>query len=735
MGMTETATVDAEIYRDSFGTPHVFGETIEAAYFGLGYCAAQDRPCTLPLHQLLVQGRLAEQLGDCGLPIPTFPLLDHLQETPFFRGYAENSVSLDTIVGIDRWTRNFGYYSAAIAELDELSDRSRTIVEAFAAGVNHYFEKHGAPDGYEEYRPATELAWWTWYEHTIAMGFFISNAFAIGPSKSVSGSGWVAGDPHYWFMDGHSEAHVVCPELELIGMWDGHVNLGFWGGTNTDFAFGITAAGLEGAAVYRERLNPENREEYFDWRTAGYRPLEKMRHEIQVKGGETVVFVARRTHHGAVVGEALMEGSPVAYTIRSPVDGHSGRRLDQWLGVWTQRSVDDFIAYTEEAEYVRSHRVCIDRDGNIGYVCNGPVPVRSDEFDWSKPVDGSIPDTELGDKRWRPNAAEYGLPSFTNPSCGFIQSANDPPWVTTVPALTGTEFPKYVFPDGWRNLGTRGARQRHLLLDTEKLSALDLESLLLDVFVPKAYYGIRALRASFEAAKGTLPELSDAAKELDRILASWDGRAEVESIGMTIAFYLDRILTQGIPEPIVEVTDDPIARPEMREPAGGGGARDYALALEAVGQILQTQYGTLEKKWGDIHVIWRPDGDFGIPGGCNSLRALVGTWHGWWDVDDVVDADGVERCNFGSRVLRLTELGPDVVSVRSISLTGQMPAGEHPGSPHVLDQSTLYARLQLKQLPLTRTDVLADSHETSHALCNHEAVETISALSLSLRQS
>src|SRR3990172_2421005 len=159
MNIITTATIDAEIYRDSFGVPHIYGETLQAAYFGLGYCAAQDRPQTLPLHQLLVQGRLSEHFGQRSLPLDEFPLLEHLQETPFFRGYAERAVSLDTTLGVDRWARCFGYWRAAVAEYEELSARSRLIVEAFCAGINQYYELHGWSVLSDPYEPATELAW------------------------------------------------------------------------------------------------------------------------------------------------------------------------------------------------------------------------------------------------------------------------------------------------------------------------------------------------------------------------------------------------------------------------------------------------------------------------------------------------------------------------------------------------------------------------------------------------
>ena len=719
---TDRGLGNIEIFRDRFGVPHVFADDLAGAYFGLGYCAAQDRPRTLPLHQLLVEGRLAERLGNRTLPDPELPFLDGLVATPFFRGYAEKSFRLTDLVGVDRWMRTFDYIGTAREGLSELGPRSQTILEAFCDGVNHYYRSAGAPSPIEQYRLETELAWWSQFEHTISMGFFISNAFVIAPSRTESGAVWIAGDPHYWFLDGHAEAHIACPELDLSGVWDGHVNLGMWGGTNRFIAMHLTAAGLEGSVVYRERVNPENRETYWDWRTSEYRRFASRQHEIRVAGGGGETFVARRSHHGPVIGEALVEGLPVAYTIRSPFLQRAGRRLEQHLELWTKRTAREFLDYLSKAEYVRGHRLAGDREGNIGYVCNGPVPVRSDALNWSAPVDGGIPEAEWSDQLWRPGASEYALPSLLNPECGFIQSANDPPWTTTVPSLVGRDFPRYLFPEGWRDLGTRGARQRQVLSQRGRLSREQVQALLLDVFVPRAHLGIAALRRRFEAERDRLPPLSAAAERLDALLAGWDGRAEVGSVAMAIAFLLNRALENGLPAPVVQQCDDPQNDPELQEPTEfPTSAGAYARGLEEVAEKLLAEHGTLEKPWGEMHVLPRPRGDIGIPGGANALRALLGAWRGWWDVPEEVDSDGVQRVNFGSRTLRFSELGPQGTSVRSVTITGQIPAGEHPGSPHVTDQSELYARLELKHFPIERDEVEADARATDHVACNHGA--------------
>lgn len=716
----------AEIYRDGFGVPHVFAVSLADSYFGLGYCAAQDRPRTLPLHQLMLEGRLAEHLGNRALPDPGLPFLDGLVKTPLLSGFAGRSFERSDLCGIDRWMRTFDYIGAARESLAELGPRSQTIVEAFCEGVDHYYRSTGTPTPLETYAPETELGWLSAFEHAISLGFSGSNAFALSPSRAETGAVYVSGDPHYWFFAGHSEAHIVCPDLDLSGVWDGHLSVGIWGGTNRFIAVQATAAGLEGSVVYQERVNPEDREEYWDFRSGGYLRFERRATDIRVAGDSVEQFVARRSERGPVVGEALIDGSPVAYVVWSPFVQHLGRQLEQQLELWTKRTVPEFLAYLSDAEYVRGHRIVGDQDGNIGYACNGPVPVRDETLDWSTPVDATSPATALSSRRWRSGAAEFGFPTILNPRCGFVQSANDPPWVATVGSSISTDFPKYVFPDGWRRLGTRGARQRRLLSRPRLLGTGDIRELLFDVFVPSAHMGLKALRRRFEGEDGRDQRMSANAMTLDRMLARWDGAATRDSSAMTIAFFLDRLLEGGIPEPTVRVTSDPHREPEIREPTNSGYEPAYTHALEEVAERLLSTYGTLDKPWGEVHVYSGPEGDVGLPGGANSLRALFGAWSGWWDSVETIDEDGVQRCNFGSRTPRLTQLKGEEISVWSVTFPGQLLAAEHAGSRHVTDQVGLYAALEMKLFPLERPDIELASREDDHVGCNHRHFALIS---------
>jgi penicillin G amidase len=55
--------VAVEIWRDRWGTPHIFAERESDGFFGLGYICAQDRILQMDLLRRRANGRLAEIFG------------------------------------------------------------------------------------------------------------------------------------------------------------------------------------------------------------------------------------------------------------------------------------------------------------------------------------------------------------------------------------------------------------------------------------------------------------------------------------------------------------------------------------------------------------------------------------------------------------------------------------------------------------------------------------------------
>ncbi len=97
--------VAVTIYRDKYGTPHVFADDNYAVYFGYGYAVATDRLFQMEMLKRTAQGRVAEALGDdyLDLDIKIRTQYDH----PLVR-----------------------------EQVDALSPRDHDILAGYAAGMN-----------------------------------------------------------------------------------------------------------------------------------------------------------------------------------------------------------------------------------------------------------------------------------------------------------------------------------------------------------------------------------------------------------------------------------------------------------------------------------------------------------------------------------------------------------------------------------------------------------------------
>src|SRR5688500_19733144 len=64
---TDDLAARVTIYRDTYGIPHVFGETDAATMFGFAYAQAEDNFWRIEYNYIRSIGRLAEATGEDGL--------------------------------------------------------------------------------------------------------------------------------------------------------------------------------------------------------------------------------------------------------------------------------------------------------------------------------------------------------------------------------------------------------------------------------------------------------------------------------------------------------------------------------------------------------------------------------------------------------------------------------------------------------------------------------------------
>ena len=106
----QVSSAPVEILRDRWGIPHVFATTDAGAFYGLGYATAEDRAFQMTYSLRIIQGRLAETVGEV-------------------RMGNRNETSVDS----DRKMRTFGFHRAAQRTAANLDPETRALLQAYTS--------------------------------------------------------------------------------------------------------------------------------------------------------------------------------------------------------------------------------------------------------------------------------------------------------------------------------------------------------------------------------------------------------------------------------------------------------------------------------------------------------------------------------------------------------------------------------------------------------------------------
>ncbi|HEY1291866.1 MAG TPA: penicillin acylase family protein [Chloroflexota bacterium] len=540
-----------EIVRDRWGIPHISAREPLDAFFGQGFCHAQDRLWQMDLTRRLASGRLAEVFGKTALDIDRFQRRVGLHRVAqrdwdtaegdlrdILRAYAAGvNACLEGLISAKKlpaefvlarfqpgpWepvdTLAFARYLAYTQSANWESEmiRSRLIAKlgyTLAASLEPdvwqpdtdalpHLEDWGPP----ELPPPTELP-----SLELAGGPLASNAWAVSGARSSTGKPLLANDPHMFprYPSVFYEAHLAAGgELNVAG---GSVPgaPGVLIGHNRHIAWGLTAATVDASDLYVERLDPGDarRTEFAGhWESGTLVP-----EAIVVKGRtkpwiEEVLITPR---HGPLLTPTSSipdEHRPLA--MRSMVL-EAPSAAAALLDINRATSWDEFQAAARRWGAPAMNVTYADTDGNIGYQMVGRVPIRrrgeglvpspgwSGQYEW----DGSIPYDDL--------------PSTLNPSDGLWANANHNV------ARKSHHFFGREFIDP-----SRYQRIRQVLESKQRHSAVDFGALQADELSLPARQ-IAAILVEHVSTRGRVER-----RALDE-LRRWDGRISADSAAACI---------------------------------------------------------------------------------------------------------------------------------------------------------------------------------------------------------
>lgn len=657
-----------EILWDSFGVPHIYAKTEEGGFYGFGYAQAQSHGNLLLRMYGESRARAAEYWGE---------------------KYESQ----------DKWLVANDVPARSVQWFRQQTPQMQKNLEAFAAGINAYAAAH--PDRIAaEVKVVLPLKGVDIIAHAqrlMNFGYIASdrkvlsdpsineaggsNAWAVAPSRSASGKAMLLANPHLPWAPSqltYYEAQITAPGLAIYGATQvGLPVLRF--GFNNDLGFTNTVNTMQGFTSYQ--LTLEGNGYRFDGKVLPFKSETKSYKVKQADGTlKTVSFEQKSTVHGPVF--TLPDGKTVIALKVAGLD-RSGV-LEQYLDMGKARDWATFEKALRKMQVVMFNIIYADRAGHILYLDNGLLPKHAsgDLKYWSAPVPGDTSAT-----LWKDVHSYDDMPKLFDPATGFVQNANDPPWLATWPrALDPKAFPAYVAPVG--PMSQRAQMSVKLMTKTPKISFDDFVS--------------RKLTTTSLMAERMLPDLLAAAtgsndadvQAATALLEDWDHRFEPDSRAALLfetwaGIFAPRNFTDQSNYAVKWTLDDPLETPRgLKDPAAA-----VAMLKQAVAKTKQL-YGAIDRPYGDVsrfHI-----GDVSVPanggfGNTGVFRTIT-----WGPMKN-----GERTPVHGETWVSMVEFGTPLKAVGLMSYGNS----SQPGSKHNSDQLQLLADKKFRSLWIDRADI------------------------------
>ena len=681
------------IYRDTYGVPHIVGETVEATFFGYGLAQAEDHLERMMMQYRDAQGRRAEVLGRAAL------CEDCLHFTPDEYRWCG-----------DYLQRLLRTKATVVERKQNIDPQVYRILDAFARGVNYYIRQHRQEipewiDGItaEDVEALERSQYFRFYSIHDALSKLEtgtpetmpnlgSNQWAVEPAKSANGRVMHVEDVHMPWANRFQlyEAHLITPgQLNAGGVsWFGSPF--FLDGFNDKITWSGTYNQVNIADVYIEVINPQNHLEY---RYEGqWRPVRVEHEAFNVRGPngmETKILALYYTHHGPIVKFDRAAG--LAYSVKLP--NFRGVNYSTGLyGLMKAGNLKEFKAAVARQLMPRWNLLYTDAT-NIFTVYNGNVAQRDPSYNWSKPVPGWTMATE-----WGPYLPFERYPQVLNPASGYLQDCNNPPWVCTRNSGLKPLDPEPYFLKqrpranaGEEVLNTRGERLTHVLAQDKKFTLEDMIKLGLDTYIVPAEVIVPLV---LNACAGNPAALKDPrVSRAVELLRGWNLCSGVDSAAFTYLYFWGKSYKELFSEAKFNRF-----RAYDRKRIDVKSRREQRMALNALTAALdfmQSRFGKTEVPWGNVNFVNR-GGVFPL-GGADSMYEPMHL-----DCGDE-QPDGRIQCDDGWGHLMIVMEGQPK-QVWSLLPFGQ---SEDPDSPHYNDQARLHSQGQVKRFWLTPEEIVA----------------------------
>ena len=699
----KTVAPHGDIVWDTYGVPHVFAKNETGLFYGFGYAQMQGHGDLLLRLYGESRARAGEYWGAKYAPLDRY------------------------LVASDQWERAQDWYKQQTPQM-------RADFDAFAAGINAYGAEHpekiaaevrvvlpvSGTDVVAHWERVMEFQYIASMARAVGRGFPVelgqndlpadiqqakleqlseleqdaggSNAWAVGPSKTVDGHAMLLANPHLDWPPSYQtyfEAELKAPGIDMYGATQvGLPVLRF--SFNDDHALTNTVNATTAMTVYKLTIAklPDGTDGYmFDGKVKAFQSGSKTIKVKQEDGSLKDEVVATRS---SVQGPVFTRADGTVVAIRAAgLDRPFGAQ--EYWDLDRAHNLTEFVSALKRLQVPMFNILYADKDGHILAQYNAMVPVRThgDWAFWSGVVPG-----DTSDNLWTKIHPYEDLPRTLDPPAGWVQNTNNFPWTNTaLPILDPAKYPPYMSPA--TGMTFRSEQSMLLLGNSPKLTfddfvklKLTTRSLMADRLLPELLADVAA-----DPAESAKPQVQAAVT----LLKNWDHFYNNDSRGaLLFETWASKFAGPAFSQTANFATpfslDDPLNTPKgIKDPT-------KAMAmLEAAAAETISKYGSLDRPWGEVsrfHI-----GEVNLPG--NGGHGNTGSFR---TINWTALKDGERTPLHGETYISMVEFSKPMKAV------GIVTYGEssQPGSKHNGDELQLLSDKKFR--PLWRTRAEVDQH-------------------------
>ncbi|WP_394749194.1 penicillin acylase family protein [Spongiimicrobium salis] len=480
-GTQEIAKLNTEVnvYYDTYGIPHIYGESKEDAFRSLGYVHAQDRLWQMELLRRIGRGGLSEVFGP-----------DVVSTDKFFLSLGIDENSEMTVANLDVNAEVVQLSQAYLDGINQFIEVGPTPIEFYLTGIEktpftlkdmyntlgymsfsfamahktdplltNIKDKLGVAYLEDlEINVDTNTVWIQNYKipnpldtlpNTItsmvssalkglAVPQFIgSNSWVIAPEKTKNGKVIFANDPHIGFSQPSVwyEAHVSAPNYEKYGYHLAGIPFPLLG-HDRNLAYGLTMFENDDVDFYYEENHPTDNLKYKT--AAGWENYTVVSKTIKVKDSTDVTFTYKKSVHGPIlngIADQVTGERPIAMSwIYTKVEN---KVMDAIYAMSHARNIDQFKKGLPNIHAPGLNVMYGDAQGNVAWWASAKLYQMPDSTHTKFILNGSSGKEEP--LRYL-NFSEN--PQAVNPPWNYVYSANNQP-----DSIAGMLYPGYYLSE------------------------------------------------------------------------------------------------------------------------------------------------------------------------------------------------------------------------------------------------------------------------------------------------